>query len=148
MLTNPLNTVPDAILTILPDFFSIMAGTTARAHSNGPRTLTAITRSHSSLGISWNGLLPRSANSAALLTRISTVPNALSVLEIKDSTEAFEVTLASQNSALPCPASIRATVADPSRTSATTTLAPAEAQTSQQAAPMPRPPPGTLGTLS
>ena len=41
-------TVPEAMLMILPDFWARIAGRTARQQKNKPRRFTAIKRSHSS----------------------------------------------------------------------------------------------------
>src|SRR6266540_2189802 len=47
--------MPDAMLMILPFPWARMCGITTWQHRKTPRTLTAITRSHSSTGMSWIG---------------------------------------------------------------------------------------------
>ena len=54
-----------------PDPRAIIDGSTARLHRNGPRTLTACTRSHSSTGVSWHRVACRDPVIPALLTSTS-----------------------------------------------------------------------------
>ena len=58
-----------------PEPRATMPGSTARLHRNGPRTLTAWTRSHSSTGVSWHRAAWRDPVMPALLTSTSIPPS-------------------------------------------------------------------------
>ena len=77
VLERPEKNVPELMLTIFPYPRAFMCGSTARQQRNGPRTFTAITRSHSSGEIS--STVPRVIcgrwNTAALFTRPSMRPH-------------------------------------------------------------------------
>ena len=145
----PLNAVPEAMLTMRPLFFSIITGATALAHWNEPRTFTFITRSHSSSSMSMNGFMARSANKPALSTR-EDVDGAELAHRIGDQIlhGRFGSHIGTHVDGLVPPLSSRSASGPPSSTSDTTTLAPASANPSQKAAPMPRAPPVTMATLS
>src|ERR1051326_5524623 len=135
------------MLTILPRPFAIIVGANALAQTNGPRTLTVITRSHSASSIAVNGFLARSAKMPALLTSTSIVPNRASVAATSAATDCAEVTSVTRWIASPPAAPMRDATALPSSTSATTTLAPAAASAAAISAPMPRAAPVTMATL-
>ena len=132
---------------IRPDLAEIMKGATARAHSKGPRTLTAMSRSHSSLPMSKNGFFTMLAKIAALLTRMSTAPNSDRARSAIASTEARSETSVLMKMACPPLLLMLETVFSPSSTSAMTTWAPAAANAALKAAPIPRAPPVTIATL-
>src|SRR5579871_2939150 len=73
--TPPFENAPaDEMLTILPPPRARIAGTTAWAHTSAPFRLTAMTRSHHSIGNRDSGAYGISAISAAPFTRMSTPP--------------------------------------------------------------------------
>src|SRR5262252_3544939 len=69
-----------------------MCGATCFAIRKMPRTLTAMTRSHSSTSISANGCSCSGANSAALLTRMSILPKRAIVVPTSSITDASSLT--------------------------------------------------------
>src|SRR6516225_1766580 len=70
----PSHTRDDEMLTILPRPCAFIAGNTARQDRNMPRRLTAMTRSHSSTGISSHERRGRTLISEALLMSTSMLP--------------------------------------------------------------------------
>ena len=133
---------------IAPAPCAFIAGNTAREHRKRPRRLTAITRSHSSTGISMNGRRLSGPYRAALFTRMSTRPNRASVSVARRSVSSSRETSHATPSACAPRASTSWTVAFGSATSATTTRAPSAAMPRQYARPMPLAPPVTMTTLS
>ena len=72
-----------------PHFCCRMTGRTAHTLRKTPETLTCITRSHSSKGISQNGLFCRVANIAALLISTSIRPSWATAASAIASTDAL-----------------------------------------------------------
>jgi hypothetical protein len=109
-----------------------MAGNTARQDRNMPRRFTAITRSHSSIGISSQERRGSTLISDALLTSTSIEPKrsiVASAMDLVDSSLAMSVSSASASQ--PCAASASVTaLAAAASMSAATTWAPALANSS------------------
>src|SRR5262249_33168709 len=122
-----------------------MADTAAWLNRNRPFTLTASTRSSSASSISVTGLLTWAT--PALLTRMSSPPNAASVACSAASISALRAT--SHASAIaPLRISAAAALAASAFTSSTATRAPSRAKVSAMHRPMPEPAPVTMAALS
>src|SRR5215472_236593 len=124
---------------------AIIPGSTARAHSTGPRTFTSITCHHSPGSLSTKGpILP---SCPALLTSTSTGPSAASILSIARRTPDVSVTSTANACASPdfLISAAVSSISDWVRARAAT-LAPACARASATARPIPRPAPVTTAT--
>src|SRR5579871_1594400 len=146
----PLENAPaDAMLTILPPPRARMLGTTACEQTSGPLTLTAITRSHHSIGNVESGENGISAISAAQLTRMSTPPYVAVAVATTAAADAGSVT--SKGAAVTAsPLAARSpprSFAPASFRSPSTTDAPRNASSRPNTAPMPPAPPVMTATL-
>ena len=120
----------EAMLMIDPRPFDRMEGTTAFATSKLPRTLTAMTLSHSPELISVNGIVSSDEKSAALLTSILILPSFSSVRRTNSLTDSGSVTSSLEQKVVPPTASSDAWTAPVSATSPIATFAPALARAS------------------
>ena len=92
---------------IEPRRAAIMMGRTARATRKTPRTLTAMTRSHSSTDVSWRAPIPAIP---ALLNRTSIPPKRAATSRASASASSGSVTLTRKSAALPPASAIWRTV--------------------------------------
>src|SRR5665647_2741613 len=138
------------MLMMRPHLARRMAGSTARAHSICPVTLTRSTCSHSSSGICSNGRISRVEKIPALLISTSMRPYWSSTISTISSIEAGSamsvVTASAWPSALRISPATAAAVF--SLRSAITTLAPAMAKALAKTRPMPCPAPVMMTTRS
>ena len=123
-----------------------IAPTAARVPRNTPSRLTRISARHSSRLVSISA--PRAAT-PALLTRTSSLPNALRVASITPAHPASAPTSWASASAMPPAAVMSSTTsaAGASAMSVSTTRAPSRASARALAAPIPEPAPVTIATL-
>ena len=122
-----------------PDPRAIMDGSTARLHRNGPRTLTAWTRSHSATGVSWQRAAAWEPVMPALLTSTSMGPSRAATSAMARSTSSSPVT--SQRSVMAA-----ASAAPSGFMSSAATANPSSRSRPQVASPIPDAPPVTTAT--